>query len=252
MVSTQPVLAQEQLTGDTVVVSQGLFDVSESSGQQTLGDPARTNDGRSFRYAYAGAVALVAGNLLQAPVETTAHEVIAIAAAGIGTNVITTTASITVTANQYAFGYVAIAVTPDLGRLYPVQSHPAATSATVAITLNSPLDVALNTSTKISLVANPYYGVIQNPTTATSAPVGVAIVPTPINYYGWIQTGGVAAVLLDGNGTVGVPVVASNGTAGAVETQVAGSSSVVQASVGTYYQTGTSTDIGLIMLNLRS
>lgn len=252
MVSTQPILAQEQLTGAAIVVSQNLYDVVETSGQQTLGDEVRTNDGRSFRYAYAGGSALVAGNLLQAPVETTAHQILSVAAAAIGTNVVTTTSTVTVTANQYAFGYLAIAVTPDLGRMYSVQSHPAATSAAVAITLNTGLDVALNTSSKVSLVMNPYYGVIQNPTTATSAPVGVAIVPTPANYYGWIQTGGVAAVLLDGNGVVGVPVVASNGTAGAVETQVAGASSVVQSPVGTYYQTGTTADIGLIMLNLRS
>ena len=35
--------------------------------------------------------------------------------------------------------------------------------------------------------------------------------------YGWIQTGGVAAPLASGALTVGLPVVASNSTAGAVE-----------------------------------
>lgn len=250
MVATQPILAQEQLTGATVVVSQNLYDVSESSGQQTLGDRVRTNDGRDFRYAYAGAVALVAGNLLQAPAETTAHEILSVAAAAVGTNVVTTTSTVTVTANQYAFGYLLVAVTPDIGRMYPIQSHPAATAATLAITLNTGLDVALTTASKVSLVMNPYYGVIQNPTTATSAPVGVAIVPTPINNYGWIQTGGVASVLCETTGTVGTQAVASTSTAGAFKSQVAGSSSVTAAPIGIVYQTGTSTDQCPVFLTL--
>lgn len=250
MVSTQPGLLQVQLTGWPGTVSQDLYDVSESAGQQALGDPARTQDGRSFRYAYAGAVALVPGNLLQAPAETTAHEVLAVAAAGIGTNSVTTTSTVTLTANQYAFGYLHVVVTPDIGRIYPIQSHPAVTSAVVTIQLNSAIDVALTTSSKVSLVMNPFYGVIQNPTTATSAPVGVAVAPTPINYYGWIQTGGVASVLCDTTGTVGTSAVASTGTAGAVKTQPAGSSSVTAAVVGSFYQTGTSTDQVPVLLSL--
>ncbi len=242
MVSTQPVLAQEQLTGHPAVVSQNLYDIAETAGQQTLGDLARTNDGRTFRYAQAGGVTLVPGNLLQAPAETTAHEVLSVAAAALGTNVVTTTSTVTLTANQYAFGYLHVVVTPDIGRIYPIQSHPAVTSAVVSIVLNSPIDVALTTASKVSLVMNPYFGVIQNPTTATSAPVGVAINGLTNANYGWIQVGGVASVLCDTTGTVGTSAVASTGTAGAVKTQPAGSSSVTAAVVGNFYQTGTSTD----------
>ena len=250
MVNTQPNLQQVQLTGASVVVSQDLFDISESGSQQTLGDFVRTNDGRGYRYAYAGGTALVAGNLLQSPAETTAHEGLSIAAAALGSNQIVTTSTVTLTANQYAFGYVAIQVTPDIGRIYPIQSHAAYTSAVATINLNSNLDVALTTSSKVALVMNPYYGVIQNPTTQTGCIVGVAVVPTPINYYGWIQTRGIGNVLQQGTLSVGNDVVASTTTAGAVTIQVAGSSSVINARVGIAAQTGTSTQAGPVMLQI--
>lgn len=252
MVSLQPGLLQVQLTGAPVVVSQDLFDIAETASQQTLGDVARTNDGRSFRYVQNGAVAMVPGALQQAPAETTAHEILSVAASAIGSTQIVTTSTITVTANQYAFGYIGIAVTPDSGRLYPIQSHAAYTSAAATFNLNSAIDVALTTSSKVSLIMNPYYGTIINPTTATSAAIGVAVVNLPISYYGWIQTGGVANVLCDTTQTVGTSMVASTGTAGAVKSQVAGSSSVAAAVVGIAYQTGTSTDYCPVLLTLGS
>lgn len=250
MSSTQPNLQQVQLTGWPGAVSQDLFDISESTGQQALGDPARTQDGRQYRYTYTGASALIAGNLLQGPVETTAHEGLAVTAASIGSNQIVTTSNITVTANQYAFGYVAIQVTPDIGRLYPIQSHPAVTSAPLTITLNTNIDAALTTSSVIALVMNPYYGVIQNPTTRTGVIAGVAIVPTPINFYSWIQTRGIGNVLQQGTLSVGNDVVASGTTAGAVTIQVAGSSSIINGRVGIAAQTGTSTQCGPVFLQI--
>ena len=87
------------------------------------------------------------------------------------------------------------------------------------VTLYDPLVVALTTASRVDFVANPYNSVIQNPTTATSAPVGVAMLATTSGYYGWIQTGGVGVVKADAGAavTVGTSVVASNGTAGCVE-----------------------------------
>lgn len=250
MVNTQPGLQQVQLTGWPGTVSQDLFDIGESTGQQALGDPARTQDGREYRYAYAGATALVAGNLLQGPAEVTANEGLAVAAASLGATQIVTTSTVTVTVNQYQFGWVAIQVTPDIGRLYPIQSHAAATSAVLTINLNSALDVALTTSSTIALVANPYFGVIQNPTSRTGVIAGVALVPTPINYYGWIQTKGIANVLQQGTLSVGNDVVASGSTAGAVTVQVAGASSVINGRVGIAAQTGTSAQCGPVFLQI--
>jgi len=204
-----------------------------------------TDDGRGFRYVYAGGTALVPGKLQQAAAEVTANENLACAAAAIGATTVTTTSTVTVTANQYAGGWLVVTVTPGQGYQYKIKSHPAATAAALTLTLEDPIQVALTTSSRVDLVANPYMGVIVNPTTATGAPVGVAVYPITANYYGWIQTHGPANVLADGAVTVGTNLVASNGVAGAVE-PLAG----VQASIGIAMTGIADTEYGTVFLTL--
>lgn len=245
------------LSSDTLINPQDLFDVSVSSltnlgttsginnGSAQLGSLATTGDGRYFRYAIAGGVALVPGTLQQASAEVTANENLAIAAAAIGATQIVTTSTVTVTANQYAGGYAMITTSTGAGYQYQIGSHAAATSAVVTLNLVDPIVVALTTSSKVDLIANPYNGTLINPTVATSCPVGVAVAPTPLSYYCWLQTRGVANVLADGTVVVGTAVVASNGTAGAVEALTG-----VQAIVGTAVTGIATTEYGAINLNL--
>ena len=233
-----------QLTGNTQIAGQALF-TSSSTQQHVLGEQMVTPDGRKFRYALAGASALVRGNLLQSQAEDTDSENLAVAAAAIGATTVTTTSTLTVTANEFAGGYLLVAVTPGLGQCLRIKSHPAATTAVLTLTLEDALAVALTTDSRIDLVANLYSGVIQNPTTATGAVVGVAIHAIAAEEYGWIQTGGIANVLNDAGSTVGTNVSASNATAGAVEAAV-----TAQAAVG-YAVTGISTtEAGAIYLTL--
>jgi hypothetical protein len=203
-------------TTNVAVVGQPIFS-SSSTQLHNLGEKCITSDGRVYRYCKAGATALVPGKLQQASAETTAHQDLACAAAAIGATSVTTTSTVTVTANEYAGGYLMVTVTPGQGYQYKIKSHPAATAAAVTLTLEDPIEVALTTSSRVDLVRNPYSAVIVNPTTATSTPVGVAVYPVAASEFGWIQTGGVANILSDGGSTVGTAVVASNGTAGAVE-----------------------------------
>lgn len=241
------------LRSDLLINPSELYDITVSTnGDGTqLGQLATTGDGRYFRYAYAGGVALIPGTLLQAPAEVTGSQNLAVAAAAIGATSITTTSTITCAANDFAGGWVLVTVTPGQGYMYQIGSHAAASGAAVTLNLVDPITVALTTASKIDLVSNPYggggtLGVIINPTTATSAPVGVAVAATPINYYGWIQVGGVANVLADGAVTVGTALVASNGTAGAVEALTG-----VQAIVGTAVTGIATTEYGAVKLNLQ-
>lgn len=241
-------MAGTQLTGAVQVISQALFDISESSAQQNLGELVRSADGRSFRYAYAGAVALVAGTLLQAPAQTTGNQNVAIAAAALGATAITTTGTVTLTANQLSQGYAIVSVTPGIGYTYLISSHPAVTAAVVTVTIKDTIQVALTTSSKVTFIENPYSLVIVNPTTFTNVPVGVALAVTPINYYGWIQVSGSGNVLADDTLTVGNAVQPSDTVAGAV-TPASVSASVAPI-VGTAMQTGTDTDGTLIFLTI--
>ena len=157
-----------------------------------------------------------------------------------------TLGSTAVTANQYSQGYLMVTTTPGQGYQYLIKSHPAAdASAALVVTLSDPIKVALTTSSVVDIVLSPYSGVILNPSTATSNPIGVAVNIITASQYGWMQTGGIACILSDGGSTVGTNVSASNGTDGAVEAAV-----TAQAAIGVAVTGVATTDYGAFKLNL--
>jgi len=195
---------------------------SEASPSHQLGAVGYTADGRKFRYCRNNVTnAMVAGTLQQARVEDTGDQSLVVAAAAIGATSVTTVGTPTLTANQYANGYIVATGEAGTGNgiYYRIKSHPAVTAAVVTIELYDPLVVAFSATTQIDIVPNPYDLVLINPTTATSAPVGVAMTAVPASYYSWIQTGGPGLVYADASGaiTVGAKVTASNQTAGCCE-----------------------------------
>lgn len=209
--------------------------VDESAPSHDLGAKMVSPDGRAFRYVKAGAVALVAGELVQSAAEDTNDQSVLMAAGAVGATSVTTADTVTVTANQYAGGWLITTGEGGTGNgiAYKIKSHPAATAAALTITLGEPLQVAISAATQVDLVANPYNGVIQMPTTPTSAVAGVAVNDITANQYGWIQVGGVAAIKNDASGaiTVGNLVTASQTTAGCINA-AAGGSTEAHAPVG--------------------
>ncbi len=185
-----------------------------------LGTRGYSRDGRTFRWALAGGVTLVAGNALQAPAPIANHQQCAVqAAAAIGDLVIAVTLGATLaTANQYAGGFITITTTPGNGYSYRIKSHPAAAlSSTLALTLENddPVQVALTTSSVASLTPHPLAGVIQTPvTTLTGAVVGGANFPLANGKYGWIQTRGFFPGLIIGTPAVGQSLSCPGAAAG--------------------------------------
>ena len=235
------------LRGTANIIGQGIYK-SQATAAHALGEQAATGDGRVFRYSRAGAAALVTGTLLQASAEVTGNQNLTAVAAAIGDTTLVSTSNVTVTANQLAGGYAIITVTPGQGYMYKIKSHAAFTAAAPTLTLEDPIVVALTTSSRIDLVASSYTGLVINPATATSTPVGAAISPIAISEFGWIQTGGVATLLADGTLAVGTNLIASNATAGAVE---AGADAAdLQASVGVAVSGITTAEYGPVLLSL--
>lgn len=236
------------LTGATQIAGQDLATTS-TSANTNLGALATTGDGRYYRYASLGAVAAVPGKLYQAAAEITNHQNLAPTANGaIGDKTITVTLGATaVTANQYAGGFVMVTASTGAGYMYEIASHPAALlSATLQLTLVDPLlTTTASASTKIDLIPCPYSATVVNPTTATSAPIGVAVFPVAIAGFGWMQTSGPSVVLADGAVVVGTNLTASNATAGAVEAAAG-----VQAVVGTALTGIATTEYGSVFLQL--
>lgn len=189
--------------------------------KHALGQEAVTFDGRHFRYAKIGGSNLVAGNVLQAPAADTDHDDITCRATAIGaTELLITTGSGSgaLDANEYADGFAVIDTTPGLGQICRILRHDAiaaSTNGSLFIAPEDALTVALTTSSKITLIKNPYSGVIQNPAnTMTGAGVGVAVYPATAAYFNWIQTKGVAPVLVGGTPAVGSQLVIPGDTAG--------------------------------------
>jgi len=229
------------------------FTADEANPSHALGELAITPDGRRFRYVRAGASALGIGELIQSPAEVTNHQNLTPTAATIvgDTSIGVTLGATAATANQYAGGYVTITTGAGVGYRYEIKSHPAASaSATLTLTLEESIRVATNTGTsRVDLVRNPFDSVIQNPTTPTGTTVGVAITAITATQYGWIQVGGSSTVLAQGALTVGNLVVASNGTAGAVE-NAANASTEAQIPVGFAITGVATTEYGSVFLCL--
>lgn len=205
-----------QLGPAVQVSAQDLYTYSTIQ-QHNLGEKAFSTDGRTFRYAKAGAVALVPGDVQQSPAIVANHVNLtptAVAAAGDVTITVTLGAT-AATANQYAGGYLVIEKgTTGAGQSLLIKGHPAAaSSATLTLTLSDAVQVATSGTVTASLVANLYNGTIQTPvTTLTGTPVGVAVGAIPAASFGWICSRGVTGVKADGIiavGTVGVAVPAA-------------------------------------------
>jgi hypothetical protein len=238
-------------TGPTQIAARNLFS-SNATQEHDLGARFETSDGRVFRYCQAGAADLVVGNVIQAAAQVTAHQQLTPVAASAGAvQIVAALGAAAAAANLYAEGWAIIDTTPGLGYAYPISGHAAVLSSG-NITLNldpaSQVQVALTTSSRVSLLANPYRNVIQAPvTTLTGAVVGVCVYPIVATQFGWLQTHGPAAVLIAGTPGVGVAVVSPGSAAGAVVIDGAAAATKV---VGSMMATGVDGKVQGVLLNI--
>lgn len=234
------------ITGAIQAAAQSIFSESQTA-QHVLGELAFTNDGRAFRYAKAGATALVTGKLQQSSAEDTSNfQNLTVTAPSLGAVSITTTTTVTLTVNQLQGGFLTVtAATTGAGQLLKIAGHAAATAAAVTINLDDSVFIACTGTTKIDMAPSPFSAVVVNPTTLTSAPIGVAVYNITAAYFGWLQVGGVASILADGANAVGASLVASNGVAGAVEDAAAPGA---QPLVGVALTGAADTEYGLVKL----
>jgi len=157
--------------------------------------------GRKFRYAQAGASALVTGHLVQEPAEVTNYySMVVQAASAIGSKTISVTLGGTaVTAEQFNDGDLTVESSTGLGQSFKIISHTIQTSTTgtCTFTVDRPVAIALTTSSQVTVRKNHYDGVVDFPTTPTGGPAGFALFAVPASEHAWIQTGGDTAVLFD-------------------------------------------------------
>lgn len=215
-----------------------------------LGAFCTAGDGRGYRFAYDGGTALVAGTLYQMNPQTTSFENQTSTGNNVGDTTVTLGSSLTATANQFAGGFLVVRKGAGQGQFYAIQSNLASSSAALTLVLDDPFVVATNSSSVIDIYPNPYNGVVPFPTTATSAPAGVAVTATAGTQYAWIQTLGVVAVQNDNAATIspGQGVAASVTTAGQVTKFTTSGSTPTY--IGIAVTTISGTNWGLIQLQL--
>lgn len=207
-------------------------------------------DDRVFRWAkFNDSTAIGPNKLVQAMAPVAAHVSEATGAAFTANE---TRASMVLGAtaaaqNMYREGYLKIeGGTLGIGQLFKLKGHDfVAASGTLSVDLYDPVTTTTTGSEVTTLIANPWANVVIQPTTITAPAVGV----TMVNYaaaatasvvtsgyeqtatgtwtqprYGWLQTWGLASVLLDTSAAVagsGLIVGAVAGSVGvAVETDI--------------------------------
>ena len=209
------------------VNGQDLYS-SSSTQIHPLGTRGEDVFGRTWRYCLVGGTSLVVGNAIQAAAQAADHQDRTPVAAAIGdTSLDISLGSTAITADDYKDGIAVIDTTPGIGYSYPIAAHPLAASGAASFIFNLargwPVQIALTTTSRVSLYANPYSRVIQSPvTTLTNVLVGVAEYILVNAQYGWIGTGGPFGTLIQGTPDVGEMVGGPASAAGAVNDYAAG------------------------------
>ena len=207
----------QRLGGDG---GQGIYEES-STPKHAIGEKLELIDGRVFRYAYfstATAQGLLASQDLSASaiVESDGK----LTAASAGATEVTYTDSGTVgsaTLNQYAGGYLHITDDAGEGFQYRIKSNTAASSNAITLTLYDGLQVAVTTDTDVAVTGGLYNNLIGATAGTDYVVAGVTPISFTVNYYGWVQTRGVATILADGTITAGGNLTLSDGVTGAIQ-----------------------------------
>ena len=185
-------------------------------------------DGRVFRYGSTGA-AVAAGLLVSQDVSATSlaetDDIVIAAANGFDPAAGSTQFQITlasITADQYAGALLQITDDAGEGIQYRIKSNSATgltTSGKVDIYLFDPIKVALTTASDIAIVGNLWYNVRGAVGTADYVVSGVTPIAFTANYYGWLQTAGIALVASDGAIAIGSSLTLSDSDVGHVQVE---------------------------------
>lgn len=250
----------------------GLNGISDYSLDALLNSKWSTEDGRILTLVSNSANVQATGTALQSPAEITAFEKLAMTVptaypATVGTfQILVTNGSTVLNENLFRGGNVVIASGTGIGQTLKIASHaPAANAGTFAVTLEDPIQITLDATSKVSLVANPAKNVIINPTTPTGVLVGVTLYPIPASVaptfngtsgalatagtpqYAFVVSHGPVGCLIDSSVTgVAFPLGQKCATAGCLGIATLTTSPQVAISM----QTLTSAQVGLVYMQL--
>lgn len=258
-------------------LSYGGSTVYDNSYDMLCGVRFNTNDGRQVVMVRNGgteiAVAAIgSGLLIQGPAEITTWQRLSMTVptatpATAGTyQILVTNAGTKLNINQYANGYLLVSAGTGIGQTLQIASHQAAAaSATFIVTLQDPIQVTLDATSKVSLIRNKHIGVVVSAAGPTAAVVGAtfyavgagtastydatsgAITAQGQPVYSFVGCHGIWGIRADATNTpaVGLPASASTTTAGDVTVFTA-----AKSFIGNMAQTSTSAETAAVDLML--
>jgi hypothetical protein len=220
------VLPRGIIQGDVEQPYQTVYEQSVTPNY-LLGTKLEYNDGRVFRYARAGAVALVKSLMCQNAVadadynnEDQTGNFPVIGDTTIIVEVATGLALI-IAKDFLAGGQVMVMSGPGIGDMYNIiGSEFGSTDTNVALVIDSPIRTTWTTDTNIGITPSLWSNTLVFATTTSGTACGVPLVAVDVGFYYWSQTEGPTPIICDATetttvgGQVGAP--ATLGVAGRV------------------------------------
>jgi len=253
---TAPCFSKGLILGDTEQPKQTIYEQSATQ-QYQLGTKLWYSDGRVFRYAKNGTVALSKAYMTSGPaIVANCYDIVQ---TGIGGNVaigdqeivVLVTDASAITDDLYAEGFVVANKSTGMGDIYKILACKLLTATTARLLLESPIRTAWSATTEIQLTKSSWRDVVVFPTTPTREAAGVPLIDVTIGYYCWLQRGGLAPLIFDAGDTLvagekaGAPATAA--AAGCV-----GAPADVDQVWGTVAQVGEAGEVAVIDLTLDS
>ena len=221
-----------------------------------LGTRMALQDGRRFAFCDAAGTALVAGRLQQSAVPSGNFDTLVTPTSQVvgDRSVAITTGATATTAGVFDGGSLvpeAAAGAGD-GFLYIIDDGVPVIGTTsngdIPLAAGYGLQTVITAgSDTITLLKNPYQDLVITPTPNTALVVGVATSAIPASNWGWVQTWGPAAVLVDGTEVMGGRVSASGTVGTPADGSVMASGIIITATNPTIAQMGELLEVGWVM-----
>ena len=216
-------------TGFTQITTAQINQTYSTSNDVGLGTLGATRRGGLYAWTLNGAVALATGlaNIAAAKVSNdTNRSLDSTSNTAAGSTKITVSCGGSVTANQYAGGYVVINDGTGKGQVLEISGnsvdYTGGAAHAVDVYIHDSLPAAISTSdTKVELVYNPQANVVVHPGSSSSyVCAGVNETAVPAAYYFWSKVRGMTSVLSDGIiAKAAGGILTSNAVAGALLTE---------------------------------
>jgi len=240
------------LFGPTASSRQGIYE--ESSTQNfALGTKWVYGDGRTFRYALNGGVALGKAKMTQTQVvETKLLEVAQTAHTQVvgaeDITVLVTTAS-AIVGDSLVGGTLWFNKVGNMGESYRIIASALrpGSDTLLDLKLETPIRTAIVATSEASLCPNAWYKVVVFPTTTTGSAAGVPLIDVTIGYYFWAQTGGDCPIYVDSSETAVIGNLAGPPAAMAVP-GAAGVWVTLKQLWGTWRTVNAADEVGLVDL----